>query len=337
MIEALNTMSLAYGLPKAHGQIKCALEDFYVEEHLGFELSGEGEHLYLLIEKKGLTTDELVKRLSHELNLPARNISYAGLKDKFAVTRQWFSLQLPGLCDPNLDGLQTNDCQVIKNRRHSRKLKIGALQRNDFVIKVKHFDYDEEDMLKRINQIRAHGVPNYYGPQRFGNQGSNLEHAKRLLFEGKKVKNRHLRGLYYSAARSFLFNMILSERITQNCWNTPVFGDAMMLAGSNSVFQINAVDDVIADRIDKHDIFPASCLWGEGEERLTGKAFDIQRQALEAWRPWCEALEAHNLKRAYRSMVLMPENLQLNGDTFTFSLPKGAFATTVLRELLTVK
>ncbi len=330
----LSELSYANGRPKSSGQIKSVPDDFCVEENLGFELTGEGEHLFLLIEKKLLNTEEMTKIIAQELSLPVKAISYAGMKDKFAKTTQWFSLHLPGMDDPTLDGLTTENYRVLKAIRHNKKLRIGALKGNHFTIKINNFDIDINDLSTRIENIKANGVPNYFGPQRFGHNGSNLQRAKEVLLDNKKIKNRHLRGIYLSAARSFLFNHILSDRVDNACWNLPLPGDLMMLAGSHSVFHIDTVDDEIMQRISEHDIFPAAPLWGTGKELLTDQALQTQSNALEPWRDWCEALERHNLQKLYRSIVLLPEDLKLTDNVFTFSLPTGSFATTLLRELL---
>lgn len=330
----LNELNFAHGRPTSYGQLKVLTEDFCVEENLGFDLTGEGEHLFLLIEKKGLNTEDMLKILGQTLSLPYKAISYAGLKDKSAKTSQWFSLHLPGVSDPNLDSLNTTNYRLLQAKRHNKKLRIGALKENHFTIKISDFNYDETVLLSRMEQIKAHGVPNYFGPQRFGYNGSNLERAKEVLLGNKKIKNRHLRGIYYSAARAFLFNQIVSLRVEESCWNSPVKGDLMMLAGSNSVFQLDTVDDAIKQRISEHDVAPAACLWGKGKELLTEQALQIQNQALAAWSQWCVSLEQHGLIKSYRSMVLYPENLQFSDNVFSFTLPSGTYATTVLRELL---
>ncbi len=335
VVEMLDALNFAYGQPKSSGQIKSFPDDFCVVEHLGFELTSEGEHLFLLIEKKLLNTEDMVNIIARTLCLPPKVISYAGLKDKYAKTTQWFSVHLPGVADPDLDGLTTDNYQLLKAVRHNKKLKIGALKGNHFIIKMNDFDYDENELFKRIDTIRAHGVPNYFGPQRFGHQGGNLERAKEVLLENKKIKSRHLRGMYFSAARSFLFNQILSRRVGEGNWNLPLNGDLMMLVGNHSVFQIDMVDDELMQRARENDISPAAPLWGTGKKRVTGQALHIQNLALEPWQDWCVALERHGLQGSYRSMVLLPEDLQFRENVFTFTLPAGAYATTVLRELLT--
>ncbi len=329
----LNALNFAYGSPEARGIIKANPLDFCVEEELGFELTGEGEHLFLLIEKTLLNTEDMVKIISKSFNLPQKAISYAGLKDKYAKTTQWFSLHLPGIDNPSLNDFNADNYRILKAQRHNKKLKIGALKGNHFIIRISDFVYDEKELMGRIELVQAHGVPNYFGPQRFGHQGNNLERAKEVLFENKKIKNRHLRGIYYSAARSFLFNQILSGRVEAMNWNRPVDGDLMMLAGTHSIFAIDTVDAEIKRRIDEHDIFPAAPLWGTGKELLSKDALNYQELALNPWREWCASLEKHGLQKLYRSMVLIPKDLNFNNDIFSFSLPTGAYATTVLREL----
>ena len=330
----LNALKFAQSSPTSKGQIKESPDDFCVEENLGFELTGEGEHLFLLVEKKRLNTEEMAKIIAQTLNVPLKSVSYAGLKDKFAKTTQWFSLHLPGMADPTLESLNSDNYRLLESKRHNKKLRIGALKGNHFKIKVHDFEYDEKELFTRIEQVKANGVPNYFGPQRFGHNGSNLERAKEVLLDNKKIKNRHLRGIYYSAARSFLFNQILSLRVEQASWNKAVSGDLMMLAGSHSVFPIDEVDGEIMRRIADRDIVPTAPLWGKGKELITADALTIQNQALNPWQDWCTALERQGLDKSYRALVLVPEHFQFKDNTFSFSLPAGAYATTVLRELL---
>ncbi len=330
----LNALNFAYGEPGACGQIKHVPDDFSVEEKLGFDLTGEGEHLFLLIEKKLLNTEEMHKIIAKTLKLPFKSISYAGLKDKFAKTSQWFSVHLPGIDDPDLSGLNTDNYRVLQTMRHNKKLKVGALKENRFIIKIHNFEYDKNELTARIERIKAQGVPNYFGPQRFGINGRNLDRAKEVLLENKQFKDRHLRGIYYSAARAFLFNQILNVRVRADNWNLPIAGDLMMLNGSHSVFQINAVDETTMRRVSEGDVFPAAPLWGVGKELLTDQAFECQQLALNDWQDWCLALEQHGLQKLYRSLVLIPERFELQENIVSFSLPAGAYATVVLRELM---
>lgn len=330
-------LSYAYGKPLSSGAIKQSPEDFIVEEKLGFNCVGEGEHLYLLIEKKMLTTQEMHQILSNTFDLPLNQISYAGLKDKFGITSQWFSLHLPGKPNPCLESLFTDQFRLLEHKRHTHKLQTGALKENHFKLKLREAALDEEDLFKRLKLIQAHGVPNYFGPQRFGNQESNIEQAKRFLIEKCKVKGRYLKGIYISTARSLLFNELLSYRIKNHCWNQAVDGDLMMLSGTNSVFHIEKTSIEIKKRIKEHDISPAGVLWGTGKERLSDLALSLQEAAFTDYKDWLLALESQRIKKAYRSLILHPQNLSFEDNTFEFTLPKGSYATVLLRELLSIR
>ncbi len=330
MIEQLN---YAYGMPQSSGVIKSCPDDFFVSEILGYPLSGEGEHLYIRLEKKLMNTEEMAKLISRTFHLSPRQISYAGLKDKFATTEQWFSLHMPGQANPEIEKLNSERVRVLDVVRHNKKLQKGALSANQFKIKVQDMVLNDA-MEEKISQVEQHGVPNYFGGQRFGRNGNNILEAKSLLLEGKKIKNRHLKGMYYSTARSYLFNHLLSHRVGQKNWHRAVDGDLLMLRGTNSFFK--ADDDLVAlnQRIIEKDISPALVLWGKGDEKASDKALFLQEEALAPYEDWCVALEQHDLRKAYRQSILFPESLVFYDKTFEFTLPKGTYATVLLREIL---
>ena len=333
-----NSYPFAYGKPKASGLLKTSVEDFKVDEVLGFELTGEGEHLFLRIEKEGLNTEEVVKALATTLGKSEKSISYAGLKDRQALTTQWLCVHCPGEEIEEANLLQGQGWRVIESRRHLKKLKTGALAANEFRLILRELS-EKFDVEERLEQIKLTGVPNYFGPQRFGYEGQNLLKAQSVLLGGGKVKNRFLRGIYYSAARSFLFNKILAERVEAKNWDKALSGDVMQLAGSNSIFSIELPDEMIATRLQNFDLSPAAPLWGKGQERASLEALNLQELALADYKPWCEALEHKDLERAYRSLRLQVEELTwawkddktLN---LKFRLVAGSYATTVVRELI---
>ncbi|WP_028388466.1 tRNA pseudouridine(13) synthase TruD [Legionella fairfieldensis] len=329
----------AYGIPSTTGKIKTLPEDFKVDEILGFELTGEGEHLYLRIEKENLNTEELVKALARALNKPEKTISYAGLKDRQALTTQWLSVHCPGEEIASSGHLQGQGWRVIESKRHLKKLKKGALVANDFNLVLREIN-DRQDIEYRLRQIKETGVPNYFGSQRFGYEGQNLIRAEQVLLKGAKVKNRFLRGIYYSAARAFLFNQILSERVKEKNWNRALTGEVIQLAGTNSIFSIEQPDHLVQKRITDFDVSPAAPLWGQGGERATKEALALQEKILSFYKPWCNALEQHGLERSYRPLVLNVENLVWKWCEehliLTFRLTSGSYATSVIRELIAV-
>ncbi|MBA2652748.1 MAG: tRNA pseudouridine(13) synthase TruD [Tatlockia sp.] len=333
-------LNFAYGKPNSTGLIKVFPEDFKVDEILGFELTGEGEHLFLCVEKRGLNSEAVIKALASALGKSEKTISYAGLKDRQAITTQWFGVHCPGENLINAELLQGEGWRVIEAKRHLKKLKIGALVANEFTLVLRQLTQKLE-IDKRLLQIQADGVPNYFGMQRFGHDGQNLVKAEAMLLGGTKVKNRFLRGLYYSSARSFLFNQILTERVKEANWCQGLAGDVMQLAGKNSFFSISIADEIIQERLAKFDISPAAPLWGKGEERASLDALTVQEKVLSNYKVWCEALEHHGLERAYRPLRLHPE--QLNWEwpdeqtlKLNFKLEAGSYATSVVRELITL-
>lgn len=333
-------LAYAYGLPTATGFLKTHLDDFIVSETLSYELSGEGEHIYLFVEKRGLSTQELMKKLSHRFNKPMRDISTAGIKDKYAKTEQWVGIHCPGEALDGLDTLEGEGYRVLKHDRHLRKLKTGNLSHNRFQLILRDVT-DKAAVESRLTLIKQQGVPNYFGEQRFGHEGQNMNKARDLLFNKIKVKNQFLRGMYYSAARSFLFNQVLNRRLIEGNWHKALTGDVMQLAGTHSIFSVDLPDETIARRIVEHDISPAAILWGRGEERASGQALDLQALALAPYQDLCQALEAHGLQRAYRSIILPVPDLSWqwsdNNLSLSFTLPAGAYATVVVRELLLYK
>ena len=334
----LTTYSYAHGKPTSTGTFKVSPEDFKVDEVLAFELSGSGEHLFLRIEKRGLNTEDLVKLLARTINKPVKSISYAGLKDRQALTTQWLSVHCPGeeIVDAHL--LHGNGWRVLENCRHLKKLKPGGLSGNQFTLILRDIT-EPQDVEARLHLIQTSGVPNYFGAQRFGHNGQNIIKAQDMLLKGVRVKDRFLRGIYYSAARSYLFNLILSERVSTLTWNKALSGDVMQLAGTHSIFSIDTPDETIQVRIDNHDISPSAPLWGLGCERMNQDALASQQKALDGVSEWCDALEQHGLEQMYRAHILQVPYLTWSWHdathlTLSFKLVAGAYATSVLRELM---
>jgi len=334
----INTYAHAYGKPISTATFKASPDDFKVNELLAFELSGEGEHQFLRIEKRGLNTEELVRALAKCLKKPIKSISYAGLKDRQALTTQWLSVHCPGEDIVDADLLQGCGWRVIESGRHLKKLKTGGLSVNQFTLILRDM-VNTHEIESRLDLIKTSGVPNYFGSQRFGHNGQNMLKAENMLIKSMRVKDRFLRGIYYSAARSFLFNLILSERVSNHNWNKALSGDVMQLTGTHSIFSIDIPDESINTRIADHDISPAAPLWGLGIDRMSMDALASQQKALHGFDPWCDALEQHGLERMYRAHTLPVTNLTWNWqDTnsliLSFELVAGAYATSVLRELV---
>jgi tRNA pseudouridine13 synthase len=328
----------AYGKPLGEGCIRQQPEDFIVDELSSVTFTGEGEHVCLRIRKRGLNTEDIARQLARLAGIKRRDVSFAGLKDRHAVTTQWFSVYLPGVAEPDWQQLNSDEIEVIEVVRNARKLRRGTLTGNRFQITVREFDVAAESLNARLQQIAEQGVPNYFGSQRFGRAGSNLERALEM-FAGRRVK-REQRSLYLSAARSMLFNSVLSQRVSAGNWNRLLDGEVCMLAGSRGFFATDMIDADLERRLQEKDIHPSGPLWGKGELPSQHMARDIETAALADLAEWSDGLEKAGLKMERRSLRLIVEDLQWEYTDKTlvlnFSLPAGCFATAVLREVVEV-
>jgi tRNA pseudouridine13 synthase len=316
-----------------------APEDFQVSEIPLLEPEGDGEHIWVLVRKRLQNTADVAGLLARCAGVPQRDVSYAGLKDRQAVTEQWFSVHLPGRTLPDWSAIGSPDVSVLQQARHGRKLRRGALRGNRFRIKVRDLVTDPVQLQYRLETIAAEGVPNYFGEQRFGRNGSNLRIAERLFSNPRMRLSRHQRGLALSAARSLLFNAVLSRRVSEGSWNRALPGDAMQLQGSHSYFIAILVDAELQQRVAAHDVHPTGPLHGRGAAAVEAGVLALETAVLAGYPGWRAGLEAAGLKQERRALRLIPEDLgwtqpEANVLCMEFSLPAGAYATSVLRELL---
>ncbi len=325
------------GVPEVTALLRVQPEDFRVYEELGFELSGEGEHVFLHLEKRQLNSLELHERIASLSGIPARDIGFSGMKDRNAITRQWFSVRMAGKAEPDWNKLESDgDVTVLQVGRHLRKLKRGTHKFNRFELCLRELHGPRDELLLRLERVKAQGVPNYFGEQRFGRNGSTLEQAMRWMQSGARRISRTKRSLYLSALRAQLFNTMLAKRVSEASWNQVVEGDACILSGSRSLFQPQQIDDDIKHRCAIADIHPGLPLWGTGEQ------FSSEAQQSEALGENLETgkfLQRMGLEMAYRASRALPddfcwqfcddESLQLK-----FALGAGGYATAVLAELV---
>lgn len=329
-------------LPCAHGNqaltatLRSVPEDFVVEEIPGVEADGQGEHALLWVQKRGANTDWVARELAKFAGVPALAVGYAGMKDRHAVTRQGFSVQLAGRPDPDWAAFPHDDVQVLWAVRHSRKLKRGALRGNRFVLVLRDVHGDRAGAEAVLAQIARRGVPNYYGEQRFGREGGNVAQAL-AMFGGRRVE-RHKRSIYLSAARSQIFNDVLAARVERDAWDTPMDGEIWSLAGSRSWFGPEPFTSELADRLARADIHPSGPLWGQGEPPSQGEVGKLEREVVADRVALAEGLAAARMEQERRPLRLLPQSLQwqwLADDQLqlSFELPAGSYATVVLREL----
>ncbi len=332
-------LTYLHGKPQGSGLLKASPEDFVVVEDLGFEPDGEGEHILVRILKNGCNTRFVADALAKFLKIHAREVSFAGQKDKHAVTEQWLCARLPGKDMPDLSAFQLEGCKVLEYARHKRKLRLGALKGNAFTLVLREVSHRDE-VESRLQAINAGGVPNYFGAQRFGIGGSNLQGALHWAQSDASVRDRNKRSFWLSAARSALFNQIVSERLKKTDFNQVVDGDALQLAGRGSWFVATQEERAeLQRRVDEKELMVTASLPGSGEWGTQRDALAFEQSAIAEETALQSLLLREKVEASRRAMLLYPQQLSWNWwDDVTvelrFWLPAGSFATSVVRELI---
>jgi tRNA pseudouridine13 synthase len=341
--QTLDTMPRASGSPLGSGVIRTVAEDFQVDEALGFDPDGDGEHVLLQIRKRGTNTQWLAGELARWAGIPPGDVSYAGLKDRHALTTQWFSLRMAGQPEPDWRGFENHEIRVLGVHRHRRKLRRGALQGNYFQIRIRALNADPEALDQRLRQLRGSGMPNYFGEQRFGHGYQNLQRAPEIFSRNRRRMSRHLRGLIISAVRSQLFNQVLARRIEGEIWDRPLAGDYFMLEGSRAGFPHDREETSrLAQRCEQQDIHPSGPMWGRGRSLVNDQTGALEQAVLEPFDAWRNGLEHVGLEQERRPLrVRLPDldwMFEPSGDlVLKFFLPAGCYATVLLRELIQVQ
>lgn len=338
-MKVMNVQYL-HGKPLSSGTLKSIPEDFVVKEDLGFELDGEGEHVMVRVEKTGCNTLYVAEQLAKFAKISARAVSYAGLKDRHAVTEQWFCLQMPGKDTPDFSAWQLEGCRVLAVTRQKRKLRIGSLKGNQFEITLRDITH-ADDVEQRLQKVAKLGVPNYFGEQRFGRDGQNLVQARRWANQEITVRERNKRSFYLSAARSAMFNDIASARIANNTAQCAMLGDALQLTGRGSWFVATAEElDSLQTRLQSSELSVTAPLPGDGDLGTQEDALAFEIHCLEQdYQPFMALMKNERVSPARRAVLVKPQNLQwqwLDSSTvkLDFFLNSGSFATSVVREII---
>ncbi|AIR63691.1 tRNA pseudouridine(13) synthase TruD [Cedecea neteri] len=335
----MQNLTWLHGKPQGSGVIKASPEDFVVIEDLGFGPDGDGEHLLLRILKSGCNTRFVADALAKFLKVHAREVSFAGQKDKHAVTEQWFCVRLPGKEMPDMSAFTLEGCQVLEFARHRRKLRLGALKGNRFTLVLREVS-DLLEMEQRLQAVSEQGVPNYFGSQRFGIGGNNLHQAKRWAESNAPLRDRNKRSFWLSAARSALFNQIVSQRLKKTDFNQVVDGDALQLAGRGSWFVATPEElPTLQQRVNDGELLITASLPGDGEWGTQNAALAFEQQSVADEEILLGLLKRERVEAARRAMLVQPKELSWNWwDDVTvelnFWLPAGSFATSVVRELM---
>ena len=338
---SLDHLPRAHGGPAGTAVLRRTPEDFQVEEIIDFDAVESGEpdarFLWLKVRKTGANTAWVAERLAERAGCVLRDVGYAGLKDRHAVTTQWFSL-------PNRNkaidwsGLRERGIEVLEWTCYPHKLRRGELDGNRFVIRLRDLDVDREVLVQRLQAVATAGAPNYFGEQRFGRDGNNLTEA-RNMFAGKPARDRHLRGLYLSAARAELFNRVLALRVEAGTWNQAMEGEAFVDSDNEPVY-VGQVDEVVLERLSQGRIHPSGPMWGAGYPLVRDACRGLERRVMEENETLAKGLEQEQLRLQRRALRLVPRDLRWSwvedGFEVRFQIVRGGFATAVLRELVGV-
>lgn len=329
-----------YGAPLCAGRLRTQPEDFLVEEHLGFAPAGAGQHVLLKVRKRDANTAWVARQLALVCGCRAADVGYAGLKDRHAVAVQWFTVPQSRLACEDWTLVRSGEYEVLEAHRHSRKLPRGALAGNGFVIRVRGVDTDDARVASRLASIGTRGVPNYFGPQRFGRDAANLERVS----SGLRALPPAERGFVLSAARSLLFNAVLAERVAEGSWEHLEPGDLASLDGRASFFPVAAADDTLAARCARLEIHPTGPLWGRGAPPSGGRVLELERRIAARFPTECELVAAAGMEQERRSLRLAVRDLRWHREPeapdcilLEFRLSRGAYATAMLRELFALE
>jgi tRNA pseudouridine13 synthase len=335
--------------PLGTGLLRASPEDFKVDEILGFEAAGSGPHALLHVRKRGANTEWVARELARAAGCKPFEVGLAGLKDRHAVTTQYFTVPRGKRTAAEFAGLHGEGYEVLSAAEHQRKLPRGALEGNRFEITVRDFAVDRDDLVARIRLVREGGVPNYFGEQRFGRDGGNLvavwREAEKLAAssgaprrDDRRGRGNDDRGFMLSAARSLVFNAILGERVRRGTWNTLAPGDVANLDGRGSVFAVAEGDESLPARLATLDIHPTAPLPGEGESLAQREVRELEDAVAARFPEALAVIRAARMNAERRALRIRVRDLEheYEGDTLRlrFALSSGSFATTVLREII---
>lgn len=337
MSDILSSLAYLHGKPSAKAKLKAQPEHFKVNENLGFEFTGSGEHLMIHIRKTGENTTFVANEIAKVCGVKSKDVSWAGLKDRHAVTQQWLSVYLPK-GEPDFSAFleQYPSVQILQTTRHHQKLRPGDLIGNQFELVLSEVS-DVEGVLKRLESIVQEGVPNYFGAQRFGHDGNNLSEARRWGKDNVRTRNQNQRSLYLSTARSWIFNQIVSDRITQGVINQFIEGDIAFEHGEEILLTDALLND-FNKKLQQNKVEITAALAGDNALPTKGAALILESHHLDNEPDLMALIRGNRMRHDRRSVILKPQYMawetQENTVTLRFELNAGCFATSIVRELI---
>ncbi|WP_375751325.1 tRNA pseudouridine(13) synthase TruD [Vibrio sp. HN007] len=337
MTDILSDLAYLNGKPDIQAKIKAAPEHFIVKEILGFEFTGSGEHLMVRIRKSGENTTFVANELAKVCRVKSKDVSWAGLKDRHAVTEQWLSIHLPKGDAPDFSAFEKQypNVQILETSRHSKKLRPGDLTGNEFELVLSEVS-DVTLAEERIKQIIEVGVPNYFGAQRFGHEGNNLNEARRWGRENVRTRNQNKRSMFLSTARSWIFNHIVSDRVQQDVFNRLLEGDVIAENGNEKVLESSELD-AFNSRLQSGEVALTAALAGDNDLPSKADAQVIEQRVVDAEPDLMALIRGNRMRHDRREVLLKPDNLSYVIDEHNiklqFSLSSGSFATSIVREI----
>lgn len=335
--EAALAPPRAHGTPLAAVLLRSSPADFLVEEDLGFAPAGTGQHLLLRVRKHNANTQWVARELARLAGCRPADVGYAGLKDRRAIAIQWFSVPQPR-SPVSWHAARSAEFEVLEAHPHTRKLPRGALAGNRFVVRLGVPQGEgarlAPELAPRLAQIARRGVPNYFGPQRFGRAGANLARSAAQLRSLAPSE----RGFVLSAARSALFNAVLAARVREDSWEHLEAGDLANLDGRGSIFPIEGDDPTVAERCRRLQIHPTGPLWGQGTPASRARVLELEERIAASLPGQAGLCAQAGMAQERRSLRLVVRDLSCEAEAdavvLGFHLVRGGFATAVLRELV---
>ncbi len=314
------------------GVLRAAPEDFRVDELPTYLPAGSGDHLYLHLEKTGHTTAHVLRELSRQLGVRDRDIGVAGLKDRHAVTTQWLSV--PTKYEGALSTFALDGVRILDTARHGNKLGMGHLRGNRFTVRVRGAEGGAAQARATLEALAQEGVPNYFGPQRFGLEGLNAEEGLRVMRGESRLRDPRLRRFLISSVQSAVFNRFVSLRVERGLLERLLVGDMAKKRDTGGVFQVEDAD-AETPRALRGEVSATGTLFGRKVAPLSQDAGALEREALGAF---ALSPEDFGARRGDRRVVrVYPEAPEVtpapDGFVVAFTLPRGSFATSVLREI----
>jgi len=352
LLVDFNQLAYVADPPALQAVIKEQFEDFQVDEVLGFQPAGFGEHRFLKVRKQDLSTTEAAGMLADWLGVSSRDVGYSGMKDRRGICTQWFSA--PGSIAGELPapGLITSGLEVLESCRNDRKLKIGSHKANEFRVRLRGVKGERNDLAQRIERVRSQGVPNYFGPQRLGRDLSNVRQAQETFrgFDEKRIgfsMPGKKRGMLLSAARSYLFNLILSRRVAEGTWDRLMEGEVLNLAGTGRFFKARPDErEELTRRMAELDVHPTGLLAGRVDSKdrylASDRVAELESEVLAECPSLRDGLISQGVMASRRSLRLLPAGLEYAFEEqdsllLSFSLGAGGYATALLRELVQIQ